>query len=111
MENAMYVVIFEVEPTDSGMEGYLEIANELKEELQTITGFISIERFQSLNNPKKLLSLSTWSNETAITNWRNQLSHKSAQKKGRSSLFENYRIRVAAVIRDYSLETSPWNNN
>ena len=54
MENAMHVVIFEVEPTDSGMECYLEIANKLKEELQTITGFISIERFQSLNNPKKL---------------------------------------------------------
>jgi heme-degrading monooxygenase HmoA len=111
MENAMHVVIFEVEPTDSGMECYLEIANKLKEELQTITGFISIERFQSLNNPKKLLSLSTWSNDTAITNWRNQSSHKSAQKKGRSSLFENYRIRVAAVIRDYNLETSPWNDN
>ena len=71
-------------------------------------GFISIERFKSLNNPDKILSLSTWESETAITVWRNQLSHKTAQKKGRTVLFKDYRIRVANVIRDYDFSSSPW---
>ena len=104
----MYVVIFEVEPRSSGIDDYLRIATQLKEELEKIEGFISIERYQSLNEPKKLLSLSTWENETAIALWRNQLTHKSAQQEGRAFLFENYRIRVASVTRDYDLSSSPW---
>ena len=104
----MYVVIFEVEPKSSGIDDYLRIAAQLKEELEKIEGFISIERYQSLNEPKKLLSLSTWENETAIALWRNQLTHKSAQQEGRAFLFENYRIRVASVTRDYDLSSSPW---
>jgi len=104
----MYVVIFEVEPKQSGMDDYLDIASQLKQELEQVEGFISIERFKSLNNPDKLLSLSTWESETAITVWRNQLSHKTAQKKGRMVLFKDYRIRVANVIRDYDFASSPW---
>jgi heme-degrading monooxygenase HmoA len=104
----MYVVIFEVEPKTSGIDDYLKIATQLKEELEKIEGFISIERYQSLNEPKKLLSLSTWENETAIALWRNQLTHKTAQQEGRAFLFENYRIRVASVTRDYDLSSSPW---
>ena len=104
----MYVVIFEVEPKTSGIDDYLRIATKLKEELEKIEGFISIERYQSLNEPKKLLSLSTWENETAIALWRNQLTHKTAQQEGRAFLFENYRIRVASVTRDYDLSSSPW---
>ena len=104
----MYVVIFEVEPKTSGIDDYLRIAAQLKEELEKIEGFISIERYQSLNEPKKLLSLSTWENETAIALWRNQQTHKTAQQEGRAFLFENYRIRVASVTRDYDLSSSPW---
>ena len=104
----MYIVIFEVEPKHSGMDDYLNIASQLKQELEQVEGFISIERFKSLNNPDKLLSLSTWESETAITVWRNQLSHKTAQKKGRTVLFKDYRIRVANVTRDYDFSSSPW---
>ena len=104
----MHVVIFEVEPKRSGMNEYLDIASQLKEELEQVEGFISIERFRSLNNPEKLLSLSTWESETAIKMWRNQLSHKTAQEKGRLTLFKDYRIRVANVIRDYDFSNSPW---
>jgi heme-degrading monooxygenase HmoA len=104
----MHVVIFEVEPKRSGINDYLDIASQLKEELEHVEGFISIERFRSLNNPEKLLSLSTWESETAIKVWRNQLSHKIAQEKGRLTLFKDYRIRVANVIRDYDFSNSPW---
>ena len=98
----MHVVIFEVEPKRSGMNEYLDIASQLKEELEQVEGF------RSLNNPEKLLSLSTWESETAIKMWRNQLSHKIAQEKGRLTLFKDYRIRVANVIRDYDFSNSPW---
>ena len=99
----MIAVIFEVIPTLKGKKEYLEIAAELKKSLLGIEGFISIERFQSLADKNKLLSLSFWDNEEAIAEWRNLEEHRTAQNKGRNSLFDNYRIRVAQVTRDYTL--------
>ena len=104
----MHVVIFEVEPTDEGRLTYLEIAHQLSAELQIIDGFISIERFESLATPGKVLSLSTWRDETSIKRWRERDTHQAAQNRGRSELFKRYRIRVAEVARDYDLDTSPW---
>ena len=104
----MYVVIFEVEPYESGKERYLDLAAQLRQELSKVDGFISIERFQSLNNPQKILSLSPWRDEESIKVWRDQLEHQSTQKEGREHLFAGYRIRVAQIVRDYCLETSPW---
>ena len=104
----MHVVIFELEPNADRKDEYLEIAGTLRAELETVDGFISVERFESLGRPCKLLSLSTWRDETAIKNWRERASHKAAQDKGRKSLFDRYRIRVAQVVRDYEFQTSPW---
>lgn len=98
----MYAVIFEVIPTQTGKEEYLNIAASLKEFLQNCQGFISIERFQSLVNKNKLLSLSFWEDEKSIELWRNQLEHRMAQDKGNAGIFEDYRIRVAKVKRDYT---------
>lgn len=98
----MIAVIFEVHPTQSGMAEYLEIAGKLKEHLSNIPGFISIERFQSLADPEKLLSLSFWEDESFLAHWRNLADHRSAQKKGKEELFSQYRIRVGSVIRDYT---------
>ena len=106
----MHVVIFEVEPHEKGKDRYLDLAGQLREKLVKVDGFISIERFQSLNNPHKILSLSTWRDEEAIRLWREQTEHKATQKEGREVLFAGYRIRVAQVVRDYCLESSPWQN-
>ncbi|MDZ7818852.1 MAG: antibiotic biosynthesis monooxygenase [Aliarcobacter sp.] len=100
----MYAVIFEVWPTKEGKEEYLKIASTLKEFLQNREGFISIERFQSLTEENKLLSLSFWEDEKAIEIWRNMFEHRIAQDKGNAGIFEDYRIRVANVLRDYSKE-------
>jgi heme-degrading monooxygenase HmoA len=100
----MYAVIFEVWPTKDGKEEYLQIASKLKEFLQNREGFISIERFQSLIEENKLLSLSFWEDEKAIEIWRNMFEHRIAQDKGNSKIFEKYRIRVANVLRDYTKE-------
>ena len=99
----MHAVIFEVMPSPEGKAEYLAIAARLREELVNIPGFISIERFQSLVDPDKILSLSFWESEEAIAAWRNLESHRAAQAKGRASLFTDYRIRVASVVRDYSM--------
>jgi heme-degrading monooxygenase HmoA len=104
----MHVVIFEVEPTEEGRATYLEIAGQLRAELETIDGFISIERFESLVTPGKVLSLATWRDEASIQRWRDRETHRAAQDRGRDELFKRYRIRVADVVRDYELETSPW---
>jgi len=97
----MLAVIFEVQPTKEGRDEYLAIAAELRTFLEGRDGFISIERFQSLVDKEKVLSLSFWRDEAAIEAWRNLFEHRQAQAKGKTSLFRSYRIRVADVIRDY----------
>ncbi len=100
----MIAVIFEVWPADDDRRGqYLDIAASLRDDLSKIDGFLSIERFQSLADPDKLLSLSFWRDEKAVREWRNLPSHRQAQGKGRNDVFENYRLRVASVMRDYGL--------
>lgn len=99
----MLAVIFELEPVASSKQQYLDIAADLRDELQAIDGFISIERFASLNQPDKLLSLSFWRDEAAISAWRNLDGHRAAQTAGRESLFSDYRLRVAEVLRDYGM--------
>jgi len=98
----MLAVIFEVCPTVEGKDEYLKIAGELRAFLKDRDGFISIERFQSLTDEGKVLSLSFWRDEKAIETWRNLFEHRSAQQKGKNSLFKSYRIRVAEVVRDYT---------
>lgn len=104
----MHAVIFEAEPTAEGKAEYLDIAARLRAELDTVDGFVSIERFESLATPGKVLSLSFWRDEEAIRRWRERESHRAAQDRGRAALFADYRIRVAEVVRDYRRETSPW---
>lgn len=99
----MIAVIFEVEPHAAHQQAYLDMAAELKSQLNEMDGFISIERFQSLSDPSKLLSLSFWRDETAVAQWRNTKEHRAAQRQGRQTIFSNYRIRIAAVMRDYGL--------
>ncbi len=99
----MIAVLFEVEMDPENKPQYLDIAASLLPQLQEIDGFISIERFQSLVNDNKLLSLSFFENEAAIEEWRNLQSHRSAQARGRAAIFSDYRIRIAHVLRDYGL--------
>ena len=99
----MIAVIFEVEPRSGRREEYLDIAAQLRPMVDEIDGFISIERFESLTQPGKILSLSFWRDEEAVTEWRNVAEHREAQRKGRESIFSDYRLRIAAVSRDYGM--------
>lgn len=100
----MIAVIFEVWAADGRRQTYLDLAAKLKEELVTIDGFLSIERFESLTEPGKILSLSFWRDEEAVARWRNLPSHRTAQAAGRGGVFRDYRLRVASVLRDYGLK-------
>lgn len=100
----MIAVIFEVRPASGEGQNYLDIAASLRPLLDEIDGFISIERFQSLSDPGKLLSLSFWRDEDAVIQWRNAEQHRSAQEVGRAGVLADYRLRVAHVVRDYGLE-------
>jgi len=100
----MHAVIFEVRPKDDeSRQEYLDIAAALRPVLEKMDGFISIERFQSLADPGKILSLSFWRDDAAIAEWRRVERHRLAQAKGRNELFADYRLRIAAVIRDYGM--------
>ena len=99
----MMAVIFEVEPAPGAMAEYLDTAAALRAELARIDGFISIERFESLTQKGKLLSLSFWRDEAAIAQWRNLEVHRRTQQAGRERIFADYRLRVAQVVRDYGL--------
>lgn len=99
----MIAVIFEVQPTDAGRAAYFDHAAALKPMLEPLDGFISVERFQSLADPARLLSLSFWRDEAAVRAWRETQRHREAQAAGRGALFQDYRLRVAHVVRDYGL--------
>jgi heme-degrading monooxygenase HmoA len=99
----MIAVIFEVWPADGQRQTYLDIAAHLRPLLDEIDGFISIERFESLAEPGKILSLSFWRDEQAVAAWRQLQPHRRAQARGRAVVFRDYRLRVAGVIRDYRM--------
>jgi heme-degrading monooxygenase HmoA len=99
----MIAVIFEgwTDP-EHGAE-YLDLAAQLRPQLDGVPGFISVERFRSLSDPEKLLSLSFWEDDAAVASWRNAAQHRAAQARGRAGVFRDYRIRIAEVSRDYTL--------
>jgi len=99
----MMAVIFEVLPNDRRKQEYLDIAAELRPHLDEIDGFISIERFESLYEPGKILSLSFWRDEAALAQWRQLQMHRLAQLRGRNEIFADYRLRIASVVRDYGM--------
>jgi heme-degrading monooxygenase HmoA len=99
----MIAVIFEVWPRPELKDRYLAIAAELRAQLQALDGFISVERFESLTEPGKILSLSFFRDEAAVAAWRNMLEHRTAQAAGRNAIFADYRLRVAEVLRDYGM--------
>ena len=96
-------VIFEVLPAPGSKDAYLAAAAALRPALEQMDGFISIERFESLSEPGKLLSLSFWRDEEAVARWRQVEAHRGTQQAGRAGIFADYRLRVAAVVRDYGL--------
>lgn len=99
----MIAVIFEVWPAEGERQHYLDIAAGLRPLLDGIDGFLSIERFELLSEPGKILSLSFWRDEDAIAQWRTLEAHRAAQAKGRDHVFRDYRLRIAAVVRGYGM--------
>ncbi len=100
----MIAIIFEVTPADGRKGDYLDIAAAMRPLVEQVEGFISVERFQSLTNPDKLLSISFFEDEAAVERWRQLSAHRVAQSKGREGVFADYRLRVAHVLRDYGME-------
>jgi heme-degrading monooxygenase HmoA len=99
----MIAVIFEVIPAPGRKQAYLDLAAALRPALEKMDGFISVERFASLTNQDKILSLSFWRDEEAVKGWREFEEHRAAQAKGRAGVFSDYRLRIAGVVRDYGM--------
>lgn len=99
----MIAVIFELWPAPGRADEYFQLAGQLRADLEKIDGFISVERFESVTQKGKFVSLSFWRDEEAVRRWRAVETHRGAQAKGRAGIFSDYRLRVAAVIRDYGL--------
>ena len=99
----MIVVVFEVTVRPGVGQRYFDLAAELRPELEKIDGFISVERFESLANPGKYVSLSFWRDEAAVARWRAHARHALAQDKGKREIFAEFRISVAEIVRQYTL--------
>ena len=99
----MIAIIFEVFPAEGRTDEYLDIAAAMRPLVEQVDGFISVERFRSITNPDKLLSISFFRDEEAVNEWRRLTQHRSAQAKGRGGVFADYRLRVAHVLRDYGM--------
>ncbi len=100
----MIAVIFEFWPRDGQTQRYLDLAAEMRKEVEQIDGFLSVERFESIYEKGKYVSLSFWRDEQAVKTWREQLHHRAVQNLGRHEIFDRYRLRVASVLRDYGPE-------
>ena len=99
----MVVVVFQVTMREGQAQAYLDLAAALREEVEAIDGFLAVERFESLSSPGKLVSISYWRDQAAVTAWRQQLRHLEAQERGKAGIFADFRISVAEVVRDYTL--------
>lgn len=99
----MVVVVFEVWLKDEAAQSYFDLAAELRNELERVDGFLSVERFQSLTSEGKYVSISFWRDAAAVETWYGNKKHRAAQKQGRAGIFRDYRIRVAEVFRDYDM--------
>ena len=100
----MIAVIFEFTPAPGRRQEYLDLAAGLSSAVKDFDGFISIERFQSITDPEKFVSLSFWRDEEAVRRWRNLQQHREAQAKGRGGIFAKYQLRIAQVSRDYTMD-------
>ena len=100
----MLIVVFEFTLNEGVNDRYFELAGMMREEIQNQLGFISIERFRHIEDDQRVVSISTWQDEDAIKQWRENLKHRMAQKEGKASIFKSYRLRVAKVIRDYGMD-------
>jgi heme-degrading monooxygenase HmoA len=100
----MIAVIFELTPAPGRKQEYLDLAADLAADLKERDGFLSIERFESITSPGRFVSLSFWRDEEAVRQWRNLEKHRQAQAKGRKGIFSSYRLRVAQVLRDYTMD-------
>lgn len=100
----MIAVIFEFTPVEGRFQDYMDLAGGLNEIVKDFDGFISIERFESIRNKGKFVSLSFWRDEEAVRKWRNVQKHREAQAKGRGGIFSQYRLRICQVSRDYTME-------
>jgi heme-degrading monooxygenase HmoA len=101
----MIAVIFEFTPAEGRFPDYMKLVGELKADLDKAEGFISLERFESITNKGKFVSLQFWKDEESVRKWRNVQKHREAQKKGRASIFKSYRLRIASVVRDYTQDS------
>ena len=100
----MIAVIFEFTPAEGRFADYMELVGTLKADLERADGFISLERFESITTKGKFVSLQFWRDEEAVRKWRNLQRHREAQKQGRAGIFESYRLRIASVVRDYTMD-------
>ncbi len=100
----MIAVIFEFTPAAGRFPEYMQLVEQLKPELQNAEGFISLERFDSITAPGKFVSLQFWKDEESVRKWRNVQLHREAQKRGRAGIFAGYRLRIASVVRDYTMD-------
>ena len=100
----MIAVIFEFTPAEGRFPEYMKLVDTLREDLAKAEGFISLERFESITNKGKFVSLQFWRDEESVRKWRNLQKHREAQRKGRAGIFASYRLRIAQVTRDYTLD-------
>ena len=100
----MIAVIFEFTPAEGRFPDYLALVDTLKADLAKADGFLSLERFESISNPGKFVSLQFWRDEESVRKWRNVQNHREAQAKGRGGIFASYRLRIASVVRDYEMD-------
>jgi heme-degrading monooxygenase HmoA len=94
-----YAVIFTSQRTAAEQEGYGAMTDRMVELASQQPGFLGVE---STRDPAGVgITVSYWESLDAIRHWRENAEHKVAQRKGRETWYERFRLRICRVEREY----------
>lgn len=96
-EPPYYAVIFAT-TRDASDDGYDETAARMVELASDRPGFLGIDSARSDVG----ITVSYWSSEAAIAEWKTDAEHTAARDAGRDHFYTGYTLRVAKVERAYT---------
>lgn len=93
-----YAVIFTSKRTSQDEEGYSMMSDTMMELAKDQPGFLGVEHARDAMG----ITVSYWESLESIAKWKSHTEHRLAQHKGQLTWYEEYKIRICRVEREYS---------
>ena len=99
-----YTAVVFTSTRTAGDNGYGAMADAMGELAAQQPGYLGIESVRDGSGIG--ITVSYWRDESAARAWKDVAAHRIAQSRGRERWYEDYRVRIATVHRDYALASS-----